>query len=297
MHYIIYAITPSVNMGCLKNSENTRIVYQICKKIIPREGFMVLTKKRVLIVKRSISEAASVVTNDTVENAQRYAASGFENTYFLGYRELPLFLEKYSLGKRAVDYGCGTGRSTRFLQSNGFQVIGVDISKKMLQQAIRFDDASYYLHIKNAQIPVFDSSCDLVLSSFVLFMVPTKERLSAIFKEAYRCLRNEGVFIIVTGSEELYSHEWLSYETDYPQNANLKSGDSTKIKLRDLGIEFTNYYWTESDYNELIRSSGFKILEKHFPYGKLHESRKWISEIKHAPYIIYVLQKKQSPQF
>ena len=255
---------------------------------------MVLTRKKVRSLKHSIPRALPVSINDTMENAQKYAASGFENTYFLGYRELPLFLEKYSSGKRAVDYGCGAGRSTRFLQSNGFQVIGVDISKKMLQQATRLDDKSYYLHIKNARIPVFDASCDLVLSSFVLFTVPTKEQLFAIFKEAYRCLRDGGIFIIVTGSEELYSHEWLSYQTDYPQNANLKSGDTAKIKLRDLGIEFSNYYWTESDYNELICSSGFKILEKHFPYGKLNEGRAWISEMKHAPYVIYVLQKEHS---
>lgn len=256
---------------------------------------MVLTSKKVLTAKNFISKSSSVVANDTVENAQRYAASGFENTYFLGYRELPLFLEKYSLGRRAVDYGCGTGRSTRFLQSNGFQVIGVDISKKMLQQAMRLDSTAHYLHIKNTQIPVFNSSCDLVLSSFVLFTVPTKELLFSIFKEAYRCLRNGGVFIIVTGSEELYSHEWLSYETNYPQNVNLKSGDPAKIKLRDLGIEFTNYYWGGADYDELIRSTGFKILEKHFPYGKLHEGREWISEMKHAPYVIYILQKDNFP--
>ncbi|MGC1879150.1 MAG: class I SAM-dependent methyltransferase [Rhabdochlamydiaceae bacterium] len=106
--------------------------------------------------------------NDSIENAQKYVNSDFENTYFLGYRDIPHFLGKYTLGKRAIDYGCGTGRSTRFLKANGFEAIGVDVSNKMLEQAIIIDPISHYLQIKSAEIPVIDSSCDLILSCFVL---------------------------------------------------------------------------------------------------------------------------------
>ncbi len=233
----------------------------------------------------------SSASNDTKNNALEYATLSFENTYFLGYRDLPFLLEKYSSGKKAIDYGCGTGRSTRFLQANGFQVIGVDISRKMLQQAKKIDRSSFYLHIKNARIPVFDDSSDLVLSAFVLFNVPSKKQLLTIFREIHRCLKNEGIFIIVTGNKELYSRQWLSYNTDYPQNKNLKSGDIAKIQLKDAAIEFINFYWTEDDYTELCRLSGFKILEKHAPYGKPNEGKAWISEEKHSPYMIYVLQK------
>lgn len=247
-------------------------------------------KKKAMSSKRSANKL-SVSNNDTIDIAEKYTKSEFDNTYYLGYRELRLFLEKYSCGVRAIDYGCGTGRSTRFLQANGFQVIGVDISKKMLQQAMQLDNESYYLHIKNGRIPVFNNSCDLVLSVYVMFTVPSKKEMLAIFKEAHRCLRDEGIFIIVTGSEELYSHEWLSYSSDCSQNRNLKSGDAIKIKLKDLGIEFVNYYWTDDDYSHLFNLSGFKILEKHFPYGKANEGKSWVSEMEYPPYVVYILQK------
>lgn len=241
---------------------------------------------------KSLSTYSTVVAeNDTDLNVVRYAKSGFENTYYLGYRDIPHFLEKYTAGKNAIDYGCGTGRSTRFLNENGFDVIGVDISKKMLQQAIKFDKKSNYLHIKNARIPVFDDSCDLVFSCFVLLTVPSKKELLAIFKEVHRSLREGGIFIAVTASEDLYSHEWVSYNINYPQNKDLKSGDEAKIQLKDLGVNYINYYWTDRDYTELFKQAGLKLLEKHFPVGKLNEGFNWISETKHAPYVVYILQK------
>lgn len=229
--------------------------------------------------------------NSSLKNVTKYVKSSFENTYFLGYRDIPVFLEKYTLGKKAVDYGCGTGRSTRFLKAHGFEVIGVDISKQMLKEAVNLDPESHYLHIKNGKAPVFDSSYDLVFSCFVMFTVPTKKDLLSILSEAYRCLRDEGTFIIVTGSEELYSHQWLSYNTDYPENKNLSSGDIARIQLRDLDIELVNYYWTDSDYKELFQQANFKILEKHYPLGRPSERTDWISETTHSPYVVYVLQK------
>jgi ubiquinone/menaquinone biosynthesis C-methylase UbiE len=232
-----------------------------------------------------------VQKNNAVKNAKKYALATYENTYYLGYRDIPLLLEKHTVGHRALDYGCGTGRSTRFLKTFGFETIGVDISKEMLTQALTIDNTSHYLHIKNATIPVLDASCDLVFSCFVLFTVPTKKELLSIFKETYRCLKEEGIFIIVTGSEHLYSHDWLSYNTDFPENKNPHSGSCTTIELKDLGIEYTNYYWTDADYMELFYRSNFHLIEKHFPLGSASERKDWVSETKYPPYTIYVLQK------
>ena len=59
-----------------------------------------------------------------------------DGTNLLAYRDIPSILEKYVRGKRAIDYGCGTGRSTRFLEELGYEVVGVDISQEMLKQAL-----------------------------------------------------------------------------------------------------------------------------------------------------------------
>lgn len=229
----------------------------------------------------------------TKELAEKYSRSAFENTYYLGYRDLPFLIEKHQVGKgrEAIDYGCGTGRSTRFLEQLGYNSLGVDTSLEMLQEARQTPGNSSYANIKSAEIPVVHSSYDLVLACFVMLTVSSKEEMLRIFKEVYRVLKPEGVFIIVTASEELYSRKWLSYDVDFPQNKNLTSGSVAKIVLKDLGIEYVNYFWTDADYVELSKEAKFEIAEKSFPLGYEKERRDWESEMIFPPYAVYVLKK------
>lgn len=250
-------------------------------------------KNTVLFENFSIEEIQNrICPNNTIENAKKYLKSGFDNTYYLGYRDIPNLVKKYVNGKKTIDYGCGTGRSTQFLKALGLEVIGVDINYEMLSQATELDHSSHYLHIKNAQIPVLDSSYDFIFSCFVLLTIPTKKELFAIFREMYRSLKKGGIYITVTGSEELYSHDWLSYNVNYPENKSLTSGSLTKIQLKDLGLDFINYFWTDSDYEELFQASGLSLVEKHFTYGTLEDGKEWVSETKHPPYVVYVLRKE-----
>lgn len=52
--------------------------------------------------------------------------------YHLAFRDLPALLQEHAHGRRALDFGCGTGRSTRFLQHLGYDTLGVDIAPEML---------------------------------------------------------------------------------------------------------------------------------------------------------------------
>lgn len=64
---------------------------------------------------------------EDADRADAYASLEFANTYYLAYRDLPAIISEYVAGTRALDFGCGTGRSSRFLQKLGFDVIGVDV--------------------------------------------------------------------------------------------------------------------------------------------------------------------------
>lgn len=69
---------------------------------------------------------------DDEERAGAYAELGFPGTYYLAFRDLPSIFAEHVTGKRALDFGCGAGRSIRFLRGLGFDVVGVDISRPML---------------------------------------------------------------------------------------------------------------------------------------------------------------------
>jgi ubiquinone/menaquinone biosynthesis C-methylase UbiE len=73
------------------------------------------------------------------ERARAYATLEFPGTYYLAFRDLPALIQRYKHGPRALDFGCGTGRSTRFLRNLRLNVTGADVSQAMLDQARTLD--------------------------------------------------------------------------------------------------------------------------------------------------------------
>jgi hypothetical protein len=49
---------------------------------------------------------------DDAGRARACAELEFPGTYTLAFRDIPALLQTYVHGSRAVDFGCGTGRST-----------------------------------------------------------------------------------------------------------------------------------------------------------------------------------------
>ena len=226
-----------------------------------------------------------------------------EKTLYLSFRDLPGLIQKYIPADKpwkdckCIDYGCGSGRSTRFLKSIGFaHVDGFDVSQTMLNDAKKFDPSGHYQLIQSAKIPASNNSYDLALASFVFVEVGGKQTIENIFQEIRRVLKPDGLFIIVTTSPELYnpSNNWLSYRVLTDQNS-FKSGDAIPIKLTDIHLELVDYLWKEADYQEWARQSHMKILAEDNPKGKPSDDISWASESKVAPYSLYVMKKEVSP--
>jgi len=49
------------------------------------------------------------------QRAASYARLEYPGTYYLAYRDLPKIISTHVKGRKAIDFGCGAGRSTRFL--------------------------------------------------------------------------------------------------------------------------------------------------------------------------------------
>ena len=80
----------------------------------------------------------------------------FANTYYLAYR-LPEILSAHLIALRALDFGCGTGRSTRMLRKLGFDVTGVDISEDMLRIAKVTDPSGDYRLVPGDNLEQFSA--------------------------------------------------------------------------------------------------------------------------------------------
>ena len=99
--------------------------------------------------------------------AAAYAKLEFARTYYLAYRDLPEILATHVQGKRALDFGCGTGRSARFLRQHGFDVVGVDIAEHMIRKARELDAGGDYRLIADGDFSQLQKGAfDVVLSAF-----------------------------------------------------------------------------------------------------------------------------------
>ncbi len=241
---------------------------------------------------KALSKKTSQNANQPDQNIVNYSKFGIEGTSYLAFRDIPELLHKYVQGTKTLDYGCGAGRSTRFLKSIGLNVIGVDISHQFLETC-KNDHEIHYCKIEKGKLPFIDESYDFIFSSLVFLTMPSKEEIRATLNELHRILKTTGTLIIVTGTPALHSpdSEWLSYETQFPENKNPISGSARKLFIKKANVTFHDYFWSDQDYKDLFQKTGFDLLKTHLPLGRNNEGYQWNSESKTAPFVVYILKK------
>ena len=225
--------------------------------------------------------------------ADAYARLEFPGTYYLAYRDLPAIIREHVRGRRALDFGCGTGRSTRFLLGLGFDVVGVDISESMLARARERDPGHEYRLVPDGDLSGLpEGAYDLILSAFTFDNVPTMERKVGLFASLRRLLTPDGRIVNLVSAPEIYVNEWASFSTkDFPGNRTAQSGDRVLIVMLDVEDRrpVEDIVWSDADYHETYRRAGLAPARVHRPLAKPGEPYAWVSETTIAPWVIYVL--------
>lgn len=225
--------------------------------------------------------------------AAAYAKLEFPGTYYLAFRDLPEILSRHVAGKQALDFGCGTGRSTRFLARSGFDTVGVDIAAEMIRRAHAFDPAGDYRLVADGDLAQFATGTfDLVLAAFPFDNIPTAASKIELFCELRRVLKPRGRIINLVSSPDIYQHEWVSFSTrNFPENRQAKCGDPVRIINVALDDQrpCVDILWPDEDYRDVYRKSGLEVLAVHRPLGKADEPYEWVNELDIAPWVIYVL--------
>jgi ubiquinone/menaquinone biosynthesis C-methylase UbiE len=236
----------------------------------------------------------SVNCYEDASRASAYATLEFANTYYLAFRDLPEILIAHVTGQRALDFGCGTGRSTRVLRKLGFEVTGVDISEDMLRIARTTDPSGDYRLVPGDDLSQFAaSSFDLVLCAFPFDNV-RGEMKARIFRDLAKLLAPSGIIVNLVSSPEIYTYEWASFTTkDFPENAVARSGDIVRIITTDHEDRrpVEDILWTDDSYRAVYREAGLEAVQVFEPLAKGDEPYSWVSETKIAPWVIYVLQR------
>ncbi len=235
------------------------------------------------------------------EDAQRaaaYATLEYPGSYFLAFRDLPELIATHLATKcpgprRALDFGCGAGRSTRFLQGLGFETTGVDIAPAMLEQARTRDPHGDYRLVGPAGVRGSGlGEFDLILSAFTFDNVPTHAQKVELLSGLARSLRPGGRMIHLVSAPEIYLHEWASFTTrEFPENRVARDGDVVRIVMLDVPDRrpVEDVLCTEMAWRTIFREAGLAPILTHRPLGRAGDPPAWVSETRISPWAITVL--------
>jgi ubiquinone/menaquinone biosynthesis C-methylase UbiE len=230
---------------------------------------------------------------DDADRARAYADLEFPGTYYLAFRDLPALLRRYVCGRRALDFGCGTGRSTRFLRNLSFEVIGVDVSEFMLGEARVRDPHGDYRLVAEGSLGEFSAgTLDLILAAFTFDNIPTDTQKTSALQELRRLLAPGGRLVLVVSSPAIYRHEWASFSTrDYPANRAARDGDPVQIVMLDVPDRrpVLDIVCSDGHYRELFGAAGLDVVHAAQPLATGAESVQWVSETTIAPWTLYIL--------
>lgn len=152
------------------------------------------------------------------------------------------FLEKLPVSPAVLDAGCGTGRETRLFHEKGATVIGVDISKGLLEVARRENSDVEFIEANFADLPLTNQLFDGVWSHASLVHLESIGEVKAALSEFHRVLKPGG-FLYVYVKEQL--------------------GEQKTAVVSDSLSEHDRFfrYYESAELNSLLRDAGFTVGE------------------------------------
>jgi SAM-dependent methyltransferase len=238
----------------------------------------------------------NLITNDKEKiNFESFSSELAKKIYGeYGLKDVERFLiNKYFTNKngKILDIGCGYGRTTKPLFDMGYDIVGIDIVPKMIED-VKKENPQIDFRIMSATNLYFpDNYFDYILFSFngIDYIYPESRRFKAL-KEAYRVLKPKGIFI-------LSSHNKLSYFFKIFFELNFYC---FTVFLRNVfnGRIFTNYIlaqhregdlffysktpcWQEKDFEKV----GFKVIDI---LGRKYKNRFLINLLEAWPYFVLI---------
>jgi SAM-dependent methyltransferase len=149
------------------------------------------------------------------------------------------YLPTHAKGKKLLEVGCGTGHWSRFFSEYGFEVTGVDVSRRMVDiaKSKNISDASFQV-ADGHSLPFVNGTFDITAAITTLEFVRDAE---AVLREMIRCTRKPGRILlgVLNGLSKVNRQRANSPESPYSA-ARLLSPIELKELLEPFGrVEIT----------------------------------------------------------
>ncbi len=150
---------------------------------------------------------------------------------------------RFGENARVLDIGPGNGVNLAMLRAFGFEVVGVDISCRMLEIARESCPEAELVLGDFLSLRLPESSFHGVFAKASIHLMPKEDALRAIAK-VYGLLRPGGMFYVTTTMSH-FAAEGYSVKSDYHRK-----------------IERFRKYWTRDELRDNLIHCGFKIHQE-----------------------------------
>ena len=171
---------------------------------------------------------------------------------------------------KVLDAGAGIGRFASSMLKQGHQVVLLDISKRMLDEAkkrlVDFSDISYCCGSVE-RMPFCDNSFDVILMMNQVLSLCGD--YSSATKEANRVLKSRGTLIGTVGNRFAYARKLLSSE-DYTAFDDCVNNGTRYVTWEDNLGGYNSHEFTIPELSGLLFESGF-VIERLLGIFNLHD--------------------------
>lgn len=137
-----------------------------------------------------------------------------------------------------LDLGCGHGRDCKYFEDNGFNVMGIDLSRKMLKVARSVCEYTQLIHTDIRNINQLNCKFDGIWACASLYHLKKKDFIKLI-DDIYNILNENGVLFIA-----------------------IKQGIGEKIIYKeDLKVSKFYSLYSEEEILDILKNAGFNVID------------------------------------
>ena len=181
-------------------------------------------------------------------------------------------------GSSMLDLACGKGRYSRHLAGKGFQVTGLDLSRKSIDFARQFEHQGLAFHTHDMRQPFREEAFDYVFNFFTSFgyFENESEDLQTL-KNVAHSLKPDGVFVLDFFNanyvrQRLSGHEHRSIE-GITFDLHKKLEGKHVVKTIQFADGQKHYFFEErvrlfelTDFERLFKAAGLKLVRTYGDY-------------------------------
>ncbi len=167
--------------------------------------------------------------------------------------------ERLLKGKYIIDVGCAFGRDTRHFVKNGFDVVGVDASKSMIDLAKKYVPKSKFYR-KDMLVMRFNKKFDGMWCCATVLHIKKKD--------VHRLLNNFKNLIKINGVLFI----------------SVKKGRGERYQIYPDGTKRFLAYYSEKELRNVVNKNGFNTILLYKNKDKKYKNTTWIS--------LFALRKK-----